>query len=178
MRTARQSANPSDPRSYAALVEKVCETGVLGARYRDVVVRQPAHDRIARELAPALRASALGYFGHMWELYAMWAWIAAAGVVPFVADHSGLREAGALVGKGLPFDLRIGMDHFEENIAGALAGFLSLSPEERGDHSETVRRNSVETLGWGTLAEKVAGIFVMTNEASGHSGGGSGMTSR
>ena len=68
--------------------------------------------------------------------------------------------------------------HAIGNIAGALAGFLSLSPEERGDHSETVRRNSVETLGWGTLAEKVAGIFVMTNEASGHSGGGSGMTSR
>ena len=32
---------------------------------------------------------------------------AAAAVVPFVADHSGLREAGAFVGQDLPFDLRV-----------------------------------------------------------------------
>ena len=31
----------------------------------------------------------------------------AAEVVPFVADHSGLREAGAFVGQDLPFDLRV-----------------------------------------------------------------------
>jgi glycosyltransferase involved in cell wall biosynthesis len=84
---------------------------------------------------------------------------AAAGVVPFVADHSGLREAGALVGQGLPFDLRVPMDGFEENLARALEGFLSLPDRERGHHADTVRRNSVESLGWGTLAEKIVAAF-------------------
>jgi glycosyltransferase involved in cell wall biosynthesis len=42
---------------------------------------------------------------------------AASGVVPFVADHSGLREAGEIVGRGLPFDPHIDMVGFEENMA-------------------------------------------------------------
>ncbi len=84
---------------------------------------------------------------------------AAAGVVPFVADHSGLREAGALVGEGLPFDLRVSMEGFEENISAALTRFLSLPEGERREHAATVRRNSVESLGWGTLAEKIVAVF-------------------
>ena len=84
---------------------------------------------------------------------------AAAGVVPLVADHSGLREAGALVGQGLPFDLRVPMEGFEENLAAALQRFLSLPTGEREGHAETVRRNSVESLGWGTLAEKIVAVF-------------------
>jgi glycosyltransferase involved in cell wall biosynthesis len=84
---------------------------------------------------------------------------AAAGVVPFVADHSGLREAGALVGQGLPFDLGIPMKGFEENLARALEGFLSLPAGERAHHADTVRRNSVRSLGWGTLAEKIVAVF-------------------
>ena len=84
---------------------------------------------------------------------------AAAGVVPFVADHSGLREAGAFVGQNLPFDLRVSMDGFEGNLASALEGFLSLPEGERSDHAATVRRNSVESLGWGTLAEKIVAVF-------------------
>ncbi|HEX2728684.1 MAG TPA: glycosyltransferase family 4 protein [Rubrobacteraceae bacterium] len=83
---------------------------------------------------------------------------AASGVVPFVADHSGLREAGEIVGRGLPFDLRIGMDGFEENLARALRGYLALPEEERRRCRKTVRRNSVDHLGWNTLAEKVAKI--------------------
>jgi glycosyltransferase involved in cell wall biosynthesis len=76
-----------------------------------------------------------------------------------VADHSGLREAGALVGRGLPFDLRVPMDGFEENLALALEGFLSLPDRERRDHAGTIRRNSVESLGWSTLAERIAEVF-------------------
>jgi len=34
---------------------------------------------------PAFRASALGYFGHMWELYAFWT------VLPLLAVHTGLQ---------------------------------------------------------------------------------------
>jgi glycosyltransferase involved in cell wall biosynthesis len=83
---------------------------------------------------------------------------AASGVVPFVADHSGLREAGEIVGRGLPFDLRVGMDGFEENLARALEGYLTHPEEERRRYGEIVRRNSVEQLGWGTLAERLVAI--------------------
>jgi len=38
---------------------------------------------------PAFRASALGYFGHMWELYAMWT------VVPLLAAHALAARADA-----------------------------------------------------------------------------------
>ena len=83
---------------------------------------------------------------------------AASGVVPFVADHSGLREAGAIVGRGLPFDLRVGMDDFEENLARALTAYLALPEAERREHEQTVRRNCVEDLSWGTLAQKLVGL--------------------
>ncbi len=80
---------------------------------------------------------------------------AASGILPFVADHSGLREAGGIVGRGLPFDLRVGMDRFEENLANALVDYLKRSKSERLGYGEIVRRNSVEYLGWDTLAEEV-----------------------
>jgi len=86
---------------------------------------------------------------------------AAAGVVPFVSDHSGLREAGEIVGRGLPFDLRVGMDGMdgmEENLARALSEYLALPGEERRRCEETVRRNSVESLSWETLAEGLVGL--------------------
>ncbi len=80
---------------------------------------------------------------------------AASGVTPFVADHSGLKEAGGIVGRGLPFDLRVATDDFEENLAFALMKYLELPRDERSGHGETVRRNSVEHLGWDPLAEKI-----------------------
>jgi glycosyltransferase involved in cell wall biosynthesis len=81
----------------------------------------------------------------------------ASGVPPFVADHSGLREAGSLVGCGLSFDLRVGLGGgFEENLARALVGYLALPAEQRLSCRETVRRNSVEDLSWGALAGRIA----------------------
>jgi glycosyltransferase involved in cell wall biosynthesis len=79
-------------------------------------------------------------------------------VVPFVSDHSGLREAGGIVGRSLPFDLRIGMDGFEENLAKALNDYLKLPEEERRRCEEVVRRNCVDYLSWGTLAEKLLAL--------------------
>ncbi|MDE2297074.1 MAG: MFS transporter [Burkholderiales bacterium] len=46
---------------------------------------------------PAFRASALGYFGHMWELYAMWT------LVPSLVVLSGLDGTGTSAQSGLSF---------------------------------------------------------------------------
>jgi len=62
------------------------------------------------------------------------------------------------VGRGLPFDLRVGMDGFEENLARALMGYLTHPEEERRWYAEIVRRNSVEHLSWGTLADRLVAI--------------------
>ena len=115
------------------------------------------HAELAKILPAADVAVVPSIFPETFGLVA--AEFAAAGVVPFVADHSGLREAGALVGQGLPFDLRVPMEGFEENLARALEGFLSLPEGEREAHADTVRRNSVESLGWGMLAEKIVAVF-------------------
>jgi glycosyltransferase involved in cell wall biosynthesis len=80
---------------------------------------------------------------------------AASGVVPLVADHSGLREAGEIIGRGLPFDLRVGLDGFEENLALSMIEYLDLPDEERRQCGEIARRNSVEHLSWATLAERL-----------------------
>ena len=75
-----------------------------------------------------------------------------------MADHSGLREAGGIVGRGLPFDLRVGLDGFEENLAQALTDYLELPEEERRRCENAVRQNCVEHLSWGTLAQKLVAL--------------------
>jgi glycosyltransferase involved in cell wall biosynthesis len=81
---------------------------------------------------------------------------AASSVPPFVADHSGLREAGGLVGRGLPFDTRVSLEgDFGENLARALSGYLALPPKERQRCREIVRRNSIEDLSWNALAGRI-----------------------
>ena len=58
----------------------------------------------------------------------------------------------------MPFDLRVGMESFEENLAYALTEYLARPAQERRRCAEIVRRNSVEHLSWGTLAERLIAI--------------------
>ncbi len=113
------------------------------------------HEELSRVLPAADVAVVPSIFPETFGLVA--AEFGASGVPPFVADHSGLREAGGFVAKGLPFDTRVSLeDSFEKNLAHALTGYLSLPEEERRRCRETVRRNAVEDLSWGALAERIA----------------------
>ena len=113
------------------------------------------HAELSRVLPAAEVAVVPSIFPETFGLVA--AEFGASGVPPFVADHSGLREAGSLVGRGLPLDLRVELDGcFEENLARALTDYLALPAQERRSCRETVRRNSVEDLSWGALAERIA----------------------
>jgi glycosyltransferase involved in cell wall biosynthesis len=113
------------------------------------------HVDLARILPAAEVAVVPSIFPETFGLVAAEA--AASGVPPFVADHSGLREAGAFVGRGLPFDVRVSLHgDFGENLARALTGYLALPAEERQRCREIVRRNSVEDLSWGALAGRIA----------------------
>jgi glycosyltransferase involved in cell wall biosynthesis len=113
------------------------------------------HAELSRVLPAAEAAVVPSIFPETFGLVA--AEFGASGVPPFVADHSGLREAGDLVGRGLPFDPRVGFEgSFEENLAEALVSYLALPAEERQRCRETVRCNSVEDLSWGALAERIA----------------------
>ena len=114
------------------------------------------HEELARLLPEAEVGVVPSIFPETFGLVA--AELAASEVVPFVANHSGLREAGEIVGRGLSFDLRVNMDGFEENLARALTDYLKLPEDERKSCASTVRRNSVEHLSWGTLAEQVVTI--------------------
>jgi glycosyltransferase involved in cell wall biosynthesis len=113
------------------------------------------HAELARVLPATEVAAVPSIFPETFGLVAAEA--AASSVPPFVADHSGLREAGGLVGRGLPFDTRVSLEgDFGENLARALAGYLALPPKERQRCREIVRRNSVEDLSWGALAGRIA----------------------
>ena len=114
------------------------------------------HEELAKLLPRAEVGVVSSIFPETFGLVA--AEFAASGVVPFVADHSGLREAGEIVGKGLPFDLHVNMDGFEENLARALIDYLTLPVLERRSCSSTVRHNCVEHLSWDTLAEQLVTI--------------------
>jgi glycosyltransferase involved in cell wall biosynthesis len=111
------------------------------------------HEDLAKLLPAADVAVVPSIFPETFGLVA--AEFAASGVVPFVADHSGLREAGEIIGRGLPFDLRVSLDGFEENLARAMTEYLKLPEEERRRCGEIVRRNCVEHLSWATLAERL-----------------------
>lgn len=114
------------------------------------------HAGLARVVPAAQVAVVPSIFPETFGLVAAEA--AACGVPPFVADHSGLSEAGGIVGQGLPFKLRVGMEGFVDNLAGALTGYLSLPEEERKEARRRVRQNCVEHLSWGALAEEVVNL--------------------
>jgi glycosyltransferase involved in cell wall biosynthesis len=111
------------------------------------------HEELAKLLPRAEVGIVPSIFPETFGLVA--AEFAASGVVPFVADHSGLREAGEIVGRGLPFDVHVDVSGFEKNLAHALANYLSLPESGRRRCSRTVRHNSVEYLSWDTLAEQL-----------------------
>jgi len=114
------------------------------------------HEDLSKLLPAAEVAVVPSIFPETFGLVA--AEFAASGVVPFVADHSGLREAAEIIGRDLPFDLRVGLDGFEENLARALTNYLKLPEDARRRCEETARRNSVEHLSWGTLAQRLVEI--------------------
>ncbi|ABG03989.1 glycosyl transferase, group 1 [Rubrobacter xylanophilus DSM 9941] len=114
------------------------------------------HEELAKLLPAADAGTVPSIFPETFGLVA--AELAASGVVPFVADHSGLREAGAIVGRGLPFGLLVGMDRFQEKLAEALVRYLSLPEEERRRCRRVVRENTVRHLGWDTLASRLVGL--------------------
>lgn len=147
---------PAGPLEHFELSEELLRAAV-GMEDDVAFVGPLGHAELSKVLPAADAGVVPSIFPETFGLVA--AEFAAAGVVPFVADHSGLREAGGIVGTGLPFDLRVGMDGFEENLARALTDFLSRPEEERAAHAEVVRRNSVEHLSWGTLAEEIVEIF-------------------
>lgn len=122
------------------------------------------HQELAKLLPLANVAVVPSIFPETFGLVA--AEFAASGVVPFVAAHSGLREAGEIVQQGLPFDLRIGMDDFERNLARQIIEYLKLPDAERQRCGEIVRRNAVDHLGWDTLARRVVEIAAGGAQAS------------
>jgi len=119
------------------------------------------HAELARVLPAADVGVVPSIFPETFGLVA--AEFAASGVPPFVADHSGLREAGDLVGRYLPFDIRVSLTEpgdFPENLGHALSEYLSLPTEERQACRETVRRNAVENLSWDALASHIAALAI------------------
>jgi glycosyltransferase involved in cell wall biosynthesis len=143
---------PTGPLEHFELSEEML--GAAAGLESAVEFVGPLYHRDLAKLLPAAEVAVVpSIFPETFGLVA--AEFAASGVVPFVADHSGLREAGEIVGRGLPFDLRVGMDGFEENLACALTEYLARPAQERRQYAEIVRRNSVEHLSWGTLAERL-----------------------
>jgi glycosyltransferase involved in cell wall biosynthesis len=145
---------PASPLEYFKLTEALVRDAK--GMVEDIEFVGPLyHADLARILPAAEVAVVPSIFPETFGLVAAEA--AASGVPPFVADHSGLREAGGFVGRGLPFDVRVSLQgDFGENLAWALADYLALPAEERQRCREIVRRNSVEDLSWGALARRIA----------------------
>ena len=145
---------PASPMEHFALSEEVLRDAA-GMEEAVEFVGPLYHAELARVLPAADATVVPSIFPETFGLVAAEA--GASGAPPFVADHSGLREAGAFVGRGLPFDVRVGLEgDFGENLAHALIRYLRLPEGERRACRDIVRRNSVEDLSWGALAGRIA----------------------
>lgn len=101
----------------AALAGLICLTISLGphhstaARFDPKVIKTAWTNR-------QVRLAYGGYLGHMWELYAMWAWIAAATAASYA--HT-MAEADALSFSKLTAFITIGIGAFSSVVAGLIA---------------------------------------------------------
>jgi glycosyltransferase involved in cell wall biosynthesis len=145
---------PASPMEHFAPSEEILRDAAGMEEYIEFV-GPLYHAELSRVLPGADVAVVPSIFPETFGLVAAEA--GASGVPPFVADHSGLKEAGAYVGRGLPFDVRVSLEcDFGENLADALIRYLRLPEEERRRCRDIVRRNSVEDLSWGALAGRIA----------------------
>ena len=71
----------------------------------------------------AFRLASIGYFGHMWELYAMWAWIAAFYADVFTSSRAASLTAFAVIAIGAAGSMYAGLisDRRTRSEAAALA---------------------------------------------------------
>jgi MFS family permease len=89
----------------------------LGPHHARLLAFQPGAIRLAWT-DRRIRRAYLGYFGHMWELYAMWAWASAAAAVSYSASMDAV--AGQSLAKLTAF-LAIGLGGLTCFFAGAAA---------------------------------------------------------
>lgn len=144
---------PSEPMEHFELTKEL-KRDARGMAEAVDFVGPLSHAELARILPAADAAVVPSIFPETFGLVA--AECAASGVVPFVADHSGLTEAGGIVGRGLPFDLRVSLkDSFQDNLADVLVDYLERPKEERDAHRKQVRENAIQYLSWEALAEEL-----------------------